>query len=52
MIENDICSVKAENEQLDFRVNSTVADLLEKMDFEFEQGLIDSNSDLISRVKS
>lgn len=48
VIKNDICSVKAEDEQLDFSVNSTVADLLEKMDFEFEQGLIDSYSDLIS----
>ncbi|WOG95697.1 hypothetical protein DCAR_0415024 [Daucus carota subsp. sativus] len=45
---NDIRSDKTEEGQLDFSVNSTVADLLENMDFEFEQGLIDSYSDLIS----
>lgn len=48
VIKNEIHCVKTEDEQLDFSVNSTVADLLEKMDFEFEQGLIDSYSDLIS----
>lgn len=48
VMKSDICSVKAEDEQLDFSVNSTVADLLENMDFDFEQGLIDSYSDLIS----
>ncbi|KAL8092115.1 putative box C/D snoRNA protein SPCC613.07 [Apium graveolens] len=48
VIKINICSVKAEDEQLDFSINSTVADLLEKMDFDFEQELIDSYSDLIS----
>lgn len=46
VLKNGNFSDKAEDE--DFSVNSTVADLFEKMDFEFEQELIDSYSDLIS----
>ncbi|KAL8123715.1 hypothetical protein AgCh_011637 [Apium graveolens] len=45
---NDIFFDKALDEQLDFTVNSTVAEIIEKLDPELVQGLLGSISDLIS----
>ncbi|KAL8119468.1 hypothetical protein AgCh_016838 [Apium graveolens] len=45
---NDIFFDKALDEQLDFSVNSTVAEIIEKLDPELVQGLLGSISSLIS----